>query len=62
MSIEHEEEFGNSYILLAAKMIRDGRSKEAELVLRHAIFDFPNWSLPKTILTIVESNTRGAGD
>lgn len=61
ISIEHEEEFGNSYILLAATMIRDGRSREAELVLKRAVLAFPNWPLPKTMLTTVDSNTNGAG-
>jgi tetratricopeptide (TPR) repeat protein len=54
-SIENEEEFGNCYVLLAAAMIRDGRAREAEGVLRRAVLEFPHWPLPKAMLATLES-------
>jgi tetratricopeptide (TPR) repeat protein len=53
-SIENEEEFEDSYVLLAAAMIRDGRSTEAREVLKRAVCESPNWPLLWDILRTIE--------
>jgi O-antigen ligase len=62
ISIQHEEEFENSTVLLAAKMISDGRTHEAESVLRQAAHAYPNWPIPRSIFSTLELNTSGVGD
>lgn len=55
---KREEEFGNASVLLAAKMIADGRHEEASAVLRRTILEVPNWELPKNLLSKVQANTK----
>jgi hypothetical protein len=59
-SIQHEEDFENSYILLSALMIREGQSRQAEIVLRRALLDFPNWPTAKTLLAAAQSRENAA--
>jgi hypothetical protein len=61
ISIQHEEDFENSTVLLAAKMISDGRTHEAESVLRQAVHAYPNWPIPRRILSTLELDTSGVG-
>lgn len=49
-AIAHDEEFGNAYMLLAARMIMDGRRPEATSLLLEAGANFPQWVLPKQLL------------
>lgn len=55
LSIQNEGEFGNSSVLLAAAMIRDGRLIEAKRVLLQTVRQFPAWPPPKEMLRALES-------
>jgi cytochrome c-type biogenesis protein CcmH/NrfG len=57
-AVKREEEFGNASVLLAAKMIADGRREEAGAALRRTILEFPNWELPRRMLSVVQPNTK----
>ena len=60
VAVKQEEEFGNASVLLAAKMIADRKPDEASAVLRRTILEFPNWVLPKDILSGVQASKRSA--
>jgi O-antigen ligase len=58
VAIRREEDFGDASVLLAVKMIADGKLDEASIVLGRTILEFPNWELPKNILRKVQASNR----
>ncbi len=58
VAVTREEEFGNASVLLASKMIADRKLDEASTVLSRTILEFPNWELPKNILSGVQASKR----